>query len=58
MTTASPSHDAEHCDVKGCPWCGPPEDCPFPHEADEPTNSELDRMMRERPDGRKRRWLP
>lgn len=51
-------HDPDHCDVKGCPWCGRTEDCPFPHEDDELTRPDLDALMRERPDGRKRRWLP
>lgn len=44
-------HDDERgCRVKGCPWTGPPDECPFTHYDREMGDTRIDRLMQQRPD--------
>lgn len=44
-----PEPRQEGCPVKGCPWVGPPDECPFPHYDHQDGNTFIDRIMQERP---------
>lgn len=45
----SESDEERGCSVKGCPWMGPPDECPFTHYEQDNGNTFLDRLMRQRP---------
>ncbi|WGY04009.1 hypothetical protein QI633_09610 [Nocardioides sp. QY071] len=37
------------CRVRGCPWIGPPDECPFRRYDEDSGNTFIDGLMQQRP---------